>query len=181
MKQKQNYRRKRRYWYNTVIISCCSPRAAAIETLTPCTITFASILGPGVVPFLPRPRAGAVVLPSGSLPGALPVAVGVSKGGSIGNGILVGLVLHACVGAGRQLQDFLDGIAESVHHVSIGCGSIPNPQNIFRVSDGDDQATNLTVGDSWKLPTDQRQYDFFPVSTRQSLGQTDLVEGGKKE
>lgn len=108
----------------TIIISS-SPRAA-IKSLTPCTVAIASAVGPGVVSVLPRPRAGAMVLPSGSFPGALPVAVGVSKGGSISNGVLVGLVLHARVGARRQLQDFLDGIAESLHHVSIGCGFIPN-------------------------------------------------------
>lgn len=94
----------------------------------------------------------------------------VTEGGLVLNGSLVWFVFH--IRMRRELQDTLDSIPKTFDNFSFRRGFVPNSQDIFRVSNGNDQSTNLPVGKSWKLATNQGHNDFLPVAAGKSLGQT---------
>lgn len=63
------------------------------------------------------------------------------------------LVLH--VSMGRELQDFLDTIADAVHHFTVKSGAIPNSKYIFRISHRQDSAADFAIRDASELTSDQ--------------------------
>lgn len=118
-----------------------------------------------------------VTLAPASRPSLVPrrrrLLMSVPKAGPVRHGLVVRLVLHGMIGKGREVwQNLFDRLPEPLYGFFIIGILIPNAENILRVSNGNDQATDFAIGHS-KLATDKGQQDFFPVPTGQTFGESD--------
>lgn len=72
-----------------------------------------------------------------------------------------------------ELQNFLDSFPQAIGDFPVRRGPVPNPQNIFAVTNAYNDTTDFAVGDTRKLPSNQCQHGFFPVPTGQTLPKPD--------
>lgn len=75
---------------------------------------------------------------------------------------------------GRKLQYPLDGVAQTLGDFAIAGGAIPDADNILGVTDADYRSAHLSIRHAGEMRSaNESQDDLLPVTTRQSLTQTD--------
>ena len=72
----------------------------------------------------------------------------------------------------RELEDLLDAVADAVNRSPVGARSVPHADNVLGVTDAQDGAADLPVGDGELLAQDG-QDDLLPVPGRQALPEPD--------
>lgn len=98
--------------------------------------------------------------------------LGVAEGGFVLKRCLMRFVLHVDVWG--KLQYPLDGVAQTFGDFAIAGVAIPDADNVFGVTDADYGSTNLSICHAGEVgPTNEGQNNLLPVTTGQSLTQTD--------